>query len=562
MLTDLGVARVLGETAAGEVTPRLRRPHGRARWRARAGLRRLRGRGRRVPRAHRGRALERRHARPTPSPSPPTGSCPTSPNWRPRRPPRTAARSCSGGWPPTPTTAGRRPPSRSTCGTPAGPSRCGCRRPASRTRRPAGDRAAAAHRTDPPGTRTPPPSGAGGRASRPAAARPSCGRPPTGRATRRGRRPRGGPPSPHWRSPRWRWPAGPGSGAGPAGPPRRGRARSPRRRRRRRTDGRRRPRCCVAGRHRTPATRRAVAAVVDELYGRRAAASPRRRPPLGGVYAPDSPLRAADEQYAAGAGRGGARCGASPRWCCGSTKRRSTGDGAALDAGRPVAATTTWWRRRPGRAAGAHCGRPSRHRRPPGAGADRRRLADRERRTRRLRLRQPPARAALSADSRSAWAKRNPEAVSFVGRARCPPSTLDRPNSPRARCDRERAARPARSDGAGSGRGSCVNSAFVAGSGPVRLTGPDTSVVSRCRMAPTSSVRLIHGQYWRPDAEAAAQPEPEHEAEHAHQHGARPRPAPSGAGPPARRRPRRPRCGLPLDAHAGEEVRRRAARPR
>ena len=61
VLTDLGVARVLGEVGGRRGHPALRRPHGRPRRRSGAGLRRLRrGRGR-VPRAHRHRAVERRH---------------------------------------------------------------------------------------------------------------------------------------------------------------------------------------------------------------------------------------------------------------------------------------------------------------------------------------------------------------------------------------------------------------------------------------------------------------------------------------------------------------------
>ena len=45
-----------------------------------------------------------------------------------------------------------------------------------------------------------------------------------------------------------------------------------------------------------------------------------------------------------------------------------------------------------------------------------------------------------------------------------------------------------------------VNSAFVTGVGPVRLTGPRTaSCSSACRMPPTSSSSEIHGMYWVPD---------------------------------------------------------------
>ena len=91
VLTDLGVARVLGETAAGrgDAAPTSTRPSpGRC---ARAGVGRLRRRGRRLPRADRDRPLERRHARRHPRASPPTGCCPTWPSWPPRRRPELLA---------------------------------------------------------------------------------------------------------------------------------------------------------------------------------------------------------------------------------------------------------------------------------------------------------------------------------------------------------------------------------------------------------------------------------------------------------------------------------------
>ena len=105
--------------------PGLRRPHRRP-WRgAGPGVRRLRRRGRRLPRAHRHRAVERghpgRHAR----------RRRRGLSARPRRAgPGGAAGADRGhraaGWRPIRTTAVPRRRSRSTCGTPAARSRCGC----------------------------------------------------------------------------------------------------------------------------------------------------------------------------------------------------------------------------------------------------------------------------------------------------------------------------------------------------------------------------------------------------------------------------------------------------
>ena len=88
MLTDLGVARVLGEAAAAEVTPAYVDPTVARGGAPGPGVRRLRRRGGRVPRAHRHRAVERRHpgrhARRRGRPA----TCPTSRELAPERPGR------------------------------------------------------------------------------------------------------------------------------------------------------------------------------------------------------------------------------------------------------------------------------------------------------------------------------------------------------------------------------------------------------------------------------------------------------------------------------------------
>ena len=85
VLTDLGVARVLGRDGGRRGHAGLRRSHRGPRRGAGPGLRRLRGRRGGLPRAHRRRPVERRDARRHPGRRRRTACCPISPSWR-RRP--------------------------------------------------------------------------------------------------------------------------------------------------------------------------------------------------------------------------------------------------------------------------------------------------------------------------------------------------------------------------------------------------------------------------------------------------------------------------------------------
>src|SRR4051794_3180941 len=118
---------------------------------------------------------------------------------------------------------------------------------------------------------------------------------------------------------------------------------------------------------------------------------------------------------------------------------------------------------------------------------------------------QRPAIAARSASSRSVYVNSKPASNNFAGTARCPARTPTRANSPRT----------THSAGPGTGRtaGRCstrpsaaVNSRLVTGTGADRLTGPLTGAVRRNRIASTSSCRLIHGWYWRPEPNRPPRP--------------------------------------------------------
>ena len=203
-------------------------------------------------------------------------ACPTSPSWPRTRPPG-CSRSSSAGCRPIRTTAGRPPPSPSTSGTPAARNRCGCPvdgvpdAELGRTGR--GPRTELTHQV--PGRRAA--ARAGRRRSRPDAgpvARRRSGDRPRGRPLRSGR-----PSRRRCWSPRSPWPlarralgerVAPDAGAAAERPATaladRGRD------------------SAAAGRARRPATRtspatrrtRRLAAVVTELYGRRAEAFARR----------------------------------------------------------------------------------------------------------------------------------------------------------------------------------------------------------------------------------------------------------------------------------------------
>ena len=131
VLTDLGVARVLGETAAEEVTPAYVDPVV-ARGGAPGPASDVFGVAAAAFHALTGIAPGTQPHPGTPSMSPPPACCPTWSSWR-RRPRPSCSRSSPAAWHPIRTIGGRQPRSRWTSGTPAARSRCGCRWRAYRT---------------------------------------------------------------------------------------------------------------------------------------------------------------------------------------------------------------------------------------------------------------------------------------------------------------------------------------------------------------------------------------------------------------------------------------------
>ncbi len=116
------------------------------------------------------------------------------------------------------------------------------------------------------------------------------------------------------------------------------------------------------------------------------------------------------------------------------------------------------------------------------------------------------ARTAPRALARSRWAKVKPLRSRTAGSRRWPISTPSSANGPSP----ARRTKPGTATGS-DGRCSVlarvfVNSRFVTGAGPTRLTGPETSAVSRWRIAATSSGRLIQLTHWRPLPSGAPRP--------------------------------------------------------